>query len=199
VNEPLIVYLHGANSTPRSFNHVVNELPYHSAQLLEYSHDRPIMETVERFARVFTEVRAKGSNRPINLVGHSLGGVVAVALAQRFDLCGGRVATISAPFGGSKIAALMRWMMPCQLFDDIHPSSPLMNAVRNGGKVANTMAIVSTSGASNLMPEENDGVVSVASQIALSWPSYVKVPVNHFESLLCDDVLDLLNGHLFQD
>lgn len=199
MTDPLIVYIHGASSTPRSFNHIVTELPRHEKQFISYGHDRSVMDTVEQIVRSLSDLRAQGMIRPINLVGHSLGGVIAIAVAQRVSLNGGRVVTISSPFGGSKIAALMRWMTTGHLFEDIHPTSPLMNAVRLGGRVPETLAIVSTAGGTPLIPETNDGVVTVASQTSLSWPVYIRVPVNHFESLLCDDVLDLLNGHLFQD
>jgi hypothetical protein len=48
-----------------------------------------------------------------------------------------------------------------------------------------------------LMPEANDGVVTVASQTSLTGPDYHPVEYNHFKVLHADPVIDLTRDFLF--
>jgi pimeloyl-ACP methyl ester carboxylesterase len=192
---PIVWYVHGANSTPQSFNFIRSELPRHESLDLSYGPTESVMKVVDRIVALAQD---ETSIRPIYLVGHSLGGVIAMAVAQRCNRVQ-RLATIASPFGGSKVASLMRWLTPCPLFDDIHPASPLMCAVRRAPPIQRCLSIVTTSGGTPLIPEANDGVVSVDSQVALRGPHYINVPVNHFEALLSTEVVDLLSGFLFSE
>jgi pimeloyl-ACP methyl ester carboxylesterase len=193
LSTPIFWYIHGANSTPASFNFIRDQLPRHESIDYSYGHTEPLQRVVDRMV---ARANDPSSARPIYLVGHSLGGVIAAAVAQRSDRVE-KVATIAAPFGGSNVAALMRWLTPCQLFEDIHPNAAIMSAIRRAPPLRNCLSIVTTSGGTPLMSEENDGVVSVASQIALKGPMYLRTPSNHFESLLSLEVIDLLNSFLF--
>ena len=194
MHTPTIWYVHGANSTPKSFNYIRDQLPRHVPVDIVYAHNEPLFRVVDRLvARVAT---LEGT-APISVIGHSLGGVVALALAQRSSRVE-KVATIAAPFGGSNVAALMRWLTPCQLFEDIHPSASVISAVSRAAPVRNCLSIVTTAGGTTLMPEENDGVVSVSSQTSIKGPLYYKTACNHFECLLSDEVVDLLKDFIFE-
>lgn len=185
-------YIHGANCTFRSFNYIRSKLPEHDAQEFAYTHDGPVHKVVDRLVAALA-----AQPEPVILVGHSLGGVIALAATQRSDKIA-KVATMAAPFGGSETAALMRWLTPSQLLDDIHPNAPLMCAIRQGRlHGTDAMSIVTTGGRNTMITGDNDGVVTIASQTCIKGPVYLRIPVNHSEVLLCDDVVDLLSGFLF--
>ncbi|RYD62074.1 MAG: alpha/beta fold hydrolase [Verrucomicrobiaceae bacterium] len=186
-----IWYIHGASSTARSFNYIKSELPVHEFEDIEYTHAHPVTRVVDAVV-----ARLESSPVPVTLIGHSLGGVIAVAASQRSQNVR-NVVTMASPFGGSQVASLMRWISPSQLLDDIHPHSPLIRAVKRAKNRVHIMSIVTTGGGISLISGENDGVVTTESQTSILGPVYLRVPVNHFEVLLCRESVELIAGHLF--
>lgn len=184
-------YLHGAHSTARSFAWIKRELPSHEYTDIEYSTD-------VRMSKVLDELVERAQDGPdsIDIVGHSLGGVLAVSLAQRLPKIR-RVVTLSAPFGGSALASMLRFIAPGTIMEDIHPHSRLVMGLRSKPILAPTMSIVTTAGRSPLLPEANDGVVSISSQKSLPGPVYIERPVNHFEVLLDLETARLIDLHLW--
>jgi pimeloyl-ACP methyl ester carboxylesterase len=193
VGGPCILYIHGANSSPLAFRAIKHSLPPHREIDISYDHSRSVTKVVDS---LIEQVGTLGDN--VNIVGHSLGGVVAVAVANKCENVK-KIVTLSSPFGGSKMASLLRWLYPTHLYDDIHPFSQLMTTVSRHDvpKHTKVLSIVTTGGRTSIFPEENDGVVTVSSQTALKKPTYIRIPVNHFEVLLSPEVNDMIHGFLF--
>lgn len=192
MTKPIVWYIHGANASPRSFAFIKRELPKHDFEDVSYDSACSALTLANTLA-----TKAEQQRRPIYLVGHSLGGLIAIAAAQRSDRIV-KTATISSPLGGVRIASLMRWIIPHQVMDDICPSSRLIDQVNNVSLPTDLMCIVSTAGSTPLISEKNDGVVTIASQTNIAGPHYVHVPLNHFEVLLSTEVSDLINGFFFE-
>lgn len=192
-SEPVVWYIHGAHSSPTSFAYIRKCVPRHDYTDIVYSCDEPVLPVVKHLAE---QIQAR--DRPVYLVGHSLGGVIAVSAARLTSNVAG-IVTLASPFGGCKIASLMRWMVPHNLFEDIHPYSTLVGGLQRDPVTVPTLSVVTTAGHSPLIAEPNDSVVSVASQQALRGPVYVTVPLNHFEVLLSDEVVDLISGFIFDE
>lgn len=183
-------YLHGANATSRSFAWLKRELPSHDAINIDYSSEIPMSVVLDEIEGRLRE------DEDASIIGHSLGGVLAVALAQRCPQVQ-RVVTISAPFGGSHIASVMRWLSPNSFMNDIYPQSRLLTGIRTKALTVPVFSIVTTGGRSPLIPEPNDGVVAVSSQRALNGPQYVVRDVNHFECLLDPETANLISEFLW--
>jgi pimeloyl-ACP methyl ester carboxylesterase len=142
--------------------------------------------------------QADASPEQFDIVGHSLGGVLALAIAQRSKMVR-RVVTLSAPFGGSQVASIMRWFAPGSILQDIHPQSDLLRRVRQDVDLleADVLAVVTYGGTNPLMTGENDGVITVESQMAICGIRMTQRPVNHFEVLLDLDTAHLIEEHLW--
>jgi esterase/lipase len=188
-----IWYLHGAYATSKSFNWLTDQLPEHEAVFHEYETRSPIERVVNHLVTL-----ASVAEEPVDIIGHSLGGVIALAVAQRSNNIR-RIATMSAPFGGSKAATTLRWFSPKSILDDIHPNSSFIRSVQHNMDCLRSPTIsIVTEGASNpMMMEANDGVVTVNSQMALPNIHYVMRNVNHFEVLLDETVKQTIEGHLW--
>lgn len=171
-----IWFIHGAASTPLSFNWLKGQLRPHEAVDIAYENHTPLVETI---SYIRSEV-AKCAVPPI-IIGHSLGGVIAASVAQVAPV--DKIVTMGTPFGGSFAASVMRWFMPTQLMRDISQQSPILTALHNDPPTVPIMSFVTDSGLS-VMGERTDGVVTVKSQMALKGPNYIVVPNNHFEVLL---------------
>lgn len=181
-----ILFVHGAYATPLSFAYIKDRLPY--AEFIDFSYTTrdPIDEAVEALVSLIEQ------EGPVTIISHSLGGLISIAAAKRVSLVD-KIITLSSPLGGSRIAGFLRYVYPRQLFDDIHMNSRFVRSLKKGPLPCPILSVVTTEGAQLLIPEPNDGVVSVSSQKAIEGPRYVEMPLNHFEVLLSRDVVDVIS------
>lgn len=189
--EKVIWYIHGAHATSRSFAWLKRELPDHEHVDIEYVTDRPMANVLSELHK-----QLEDDGRRISIVGHSLGGVLAVSLAQRSALVD-RIVTMGSPFGGSSLASIMCFFAPNTVMNEVRPQSKLLTDVRKKELTTPVLSIVTTGGQSPMIPESNDGVVSVVSQKALYGPRYVERPVNHFEVLLDGETAQLISDFIW--
>lgn len=186
---PLVWYIHGAGSTSLSFNWMKARLPTHEAVDINYTTIKPLAETIS-----YLREQAAAASRPVNIIGHSLGGVIAAAVAQEAPVS--KIVTMGSPFGGSFAASVIRWFAPTQLMRDVSQQSPVLAALRRNPPTTPILSFVTDSNFT-ILGERTDGVVTVDSQTTLKGPKYVTMPVNHFEVLLHPEVVDGIKGWMF--
>jgi triacylglycerol esterase/lipase EstA (alpha/beta hydrolase family) len=187
-----IVFLHGANSSDKSFNYIRARLPKHTSVPLEYDTKTPLVENIEQIKTAILAV----SNDDISIVSHSLGGVIAVSVAKEIPAIK-KIVTMSTPFGGSQSADILKWMFHnSQLLKDISTTNPVISNLSKREDLE-VLSFVSTLGASDFIKGENDGVVTLESMKSLSGPTYKEVSTNHFEILLDDSVVGDIKKFLF--
>lgn len=180
-----IWYVHGAGASPRSFAWLSNQLPKHDAKFLAYGINEPTPSVIFRLIDQLTE--------PTILLGHSLGGIITTACVDHPNVQ--KLITLCAPFGGVRHADLMAMFSLEPLFHDLRAHGPLLRSARN--KIINKphLAIVGTSGLP-FTSETNDGVLTLNSQMARENTFYKILPLNHFEVLLDQEVVDLITTFL---
>lgn len=180
----MTVYIHGAYSAPDSFNYIrVNNISDNDI-LIEYDSNNNMITVLDDIQKL---VENK-TNQPVQLVGHSLGGVLAVALASR-GLKTKSIVTMSSPFGGIgnfwPPKTIGYEMMKLKKFCKKPPTVPYK-------------FFVSTDGHNSWLLAKNDGVVTITSQMAIPKAKYIQVATNHFEILLNDlvikDIAEFQNG-----
>lgn len=132
-------------------------------------------------------------DRSVAMIGHSLGGIIATACAHRSNVT--KLVTLCTPFGGVRHADLMSFFRHDPLIHDLRTYSKVLTGLREMHLSIPHLSIVGTHGLPFLL-ESNDGVVTVASQMALRGPHYEAFPLNHFEMLLSDDVAGLISQFL---
>lgn len=184
-----IWYIHGANCSRLSFAHFEKLLPKHNVNHIEY-------EPTNTISELLTQVSdALPIDKPISIIGHSLGGVLAVLASQQkrsADFQIQQIVTLASPFGGSKAANILKWIHPEHRFlNDLSQYSDIIMNLQNKGAIVPTLNIISTAGSLPIMREPNDGIVSVASQRALDRAEKYELPVNHFEILLSPESVRL--------
>ncbi len=191
-----ILYIHGANMSPVSFTFIQTAMGSHNAVAPEYSIEKPVEKNLKRIARL---TRKEFGEAPFDIISHSLGGIIAILLL-RTRLHIGKIVTISTPLGGSEAAASLRYMYPrYQLYKDIEPRSDIIKKANNQKLKVPVLSVITTGGNSTLpfMKEDNDTVVTVASQTVSDNPEFYYVDLNHFEVLLSVEVADKIK--LFLD
>ena len=181
---PDILYLHGANMSDVGFTYIKSVLGKHKHISPEYSIHTPLKDNIKSFIEMAHETFTK----PVTIIGHSLGGIIAVEL-YRSGLPIKKIVTLSTPFGGSESADKLRWFYPSyQLFNDIRTNSGVIKGLQDFHVDVPMLSFVTTDGHSPLIDGDNDGVVTVESQRILSGPDYQEVSLNHFEILLSEQV-----------
>lgn len=185
VNIPIMIawYIHGAGASQQSFAWLRLHLP-NSSQCFEYPGDEPVTRVMQRLRSLLAQ-----DGRPAMLIGHSLGGIIAAGCADVASVQ--RIVTICAPFGGVRHADFLSLFMSHPLFNDLRSYGPVLCHLRANRVAKPHLAIVGSRGLP-FLHEDNDGVISVASQTALTGPHYRTVDLNHFEVLLSHDVVDLI-------
>jgi len=183
---PTLVFVHGAFSSPTAFNYFRVSLHDYPQLSFTYNWDEPPSKTGKELA-TFVRTTAQG---PVILLGHSLGGNVALhSIPHLIDTVQlNHVITYSSPFGGSDHAFLLGMLSKAPIFSHLRPSSPEIKSLSKIARLAlvNVTSFVTTRGPLSAM---NDGVVTVASQKALQGPNYIEVVTNHMEVLLSDLVV----------
>lgn len=187
--KPQIFFIHGAASTPLSFNWLKGNLKPHNAIDIAYENQTPLIDTIDHLRKKVSEC-----NVPPIIIGHSLGGIIAASIAQEVSVK--KIVTMSTPFGGSFAASLVRWFMPSQLIKDVCQQSPVLLSLQKNPPKIPMLSFVTDSNLI-MLGERTDGVVTVASQMALNGPNYIKVDVNHFEILMYPLVIDEINNFIF--
>ncbi len=188
-----IVYIHGANSSPRSFKYIQLCLPEHNILNISYSVDTPLLKNANKIKNAIFE---EFPEEDVSIISHSLGGLIALKLHQyqRIE----KIVTMASPFGGSRFIEYLRWICPgYQMFSDVKISSPIITDIKNTSYTKPILSIVTTSGGNPLMGEANDGTVTVKSQLAATGPIYEKYNLNHFEVLLSDTIIERIKSFVF--
>jgi pimeloyl-ACP methyl ester carboxylesterase len=176
--KPTIVFLHGLNCSSKIFSHLRTQLPSHNSILVEYDSSQHIEKS---YSSVLKQLPEKGS---FNIIGHSLGGIIGRLLASRTELPIEKLITISTPFGGSEAAGLLRWFYPgFHVLRDIAPKSPVIKEVLGSVIACDFLSIVSVAGNLPFMSQENDGIVTIKSQVAVPATHRARVNANHFEAV----------------
>lgn len=202
-----IVYVHGALSTKRSFEYIAERLPratLHSSPIVEqafFSYDikaEPANDSAARLAKLIKSVK---SNDEVTLIAHSYGGVLSVEAARLLATVRPlKVISMSTPYGGSSIASFLKVLKPAStMFDNIGRYNSFMREFSAKSLPCRVRGLVTVAGSAEWIAEDNDGVVSVASQRHFAadpnW-SGADVALNHFEVLLSPIVVGLIGKEL---
>jgi len=181
---PNILYLHGANMSDVGFTYIKSVLGKHKYVSPEYSIHTPLKNNIEEISNIVH----KKFKKPVTIISHSLGGIIAVEL-YRAGLPIKKIVTLSTPFGGSTSADKLRWFYPAyQLFDDIRTNGGIIQRLKEFHVDIPMLSFITTAGHSPVIDGDNDGVVTIESQNILAGPEYVEVTLNHFEILLSESV-----------
>jgi pimeloyl-ACP methyl ester carboxylesterase len=184
-----LVYIHGASATSESFNYIRSKLG--NGIDVNYDSRNGFENNLKDILTQLDDVENMA------FVAHSLGGIYALHIANAIpDQVVGAV-TLSTPYGGAEVADYAKYFLPfSRLMRDIGPSSW---AFKQADKIKIQHPwtnIVTVKGQSPFMLAHNDGVVTVASQKHHKDMELVEVDYNHYEVVLSDEVVKLIQERI---
>lgn len=203
----MIVYIHGAHMTSAAFNYIKEKLPNHECYNVEYNALHDLEETVDR---VKSEV--KNLEKPVKIIGHSLGGVVGLSLLQS-DIPVEKLITIGSPLGGVNIhsARVNSYFMPLmanflpdevsrflKFTNQIDADSPVFRNLHRTDFDQNKIFSIVTNLGKVFSAEDSDMVVTVKSQKHFDKVNYQELGCSHTESLLRSETVEIIQRELFK-
>ena len=190
----LTVYIHGATATAQSFNYMRQHIKGQDLTL-EYDSENGFYNNLDEMSEKLVKIKAQ----EIFFVGHSLGGIYCLSLAERFPdrVLGGL--TISTPYGGSEVAPFLKYFVPFnRLLKEIGPTSKPIVHVQEIDLPVPWCNIVTTRGNSPWIAAPNDGVVTVESQRQHKDFDYIEVAANHYEILMSPEAVEIVSARRAQ-
>ena len=184
-----LVYLHGANATSESFNHIRTrlgaglDLNYDSRDGFEHN----LSTMLQSLAKV----------NECFFIAHSLGGIYALHLSHHLPTHVLGAVTLSTPYGGAEVADYAQYFLPfSRLMRDIGPSSWAMREASKIEVQHPWCNVVTVQGRSPFLAAPNDGVVSIRSQRHHQDMELVEVNFNHYEVVLAEPVIDIIRERI---
>lgn len=188
------VYIHGATASAQSFNYIRAAIPGPDLTL-EYDSEDGFSSNLDQMS----EVLANHPEKSLFFIGHSLGGIYSLSLAERFHtrVLGG--ITVSTPYGGSEIAPFLKYFVPFnRLLKEIGPTArPILHAQQILINVP-WCNVVTTRGNSPWIASPNDGVVTVESQRQHKNMDFVEMAANHYEILMDPELIKIIDHRIEQ-
>lgn len=186
---PHVLYIHGANSSPKSFSYVREALLPHTCDYFSYDASDKLADIIDR---AIDQV-----DRPCHIIAHSLGGIVAANVAHAHPSLVKTVTTIATPYGGSEAANMLSLVMPFnQFLRNIRPSNSILVQTREQPVPVPTLCITAHGGNNPLISSANDGVVTVSSQTPPPGATKVSLECTHFEVLLDTVTVELISNFI---
>lgn len=185
-----LVYIHGASATGESFNHIRTHLDGNDI-VVNYDSRNGF----ENNLKTMTEQLA--SVNDMFFIGHSLGGIYAIHIANALPKQTIGAVTLSTPYGGAEVADYVKYFLPfSRLMKDIGPSSWAMKQA-NKIKIQHPWTnVVTVKGQSPFMVEPNDGVVTIASQKHHDDMELIEIDYNHYEVVLSERVINIIKDRI---
>jgi len=184
-----LVYIHGANATSESFNHIRTRLG--TGLDLNYDSRDGFEHNLDVMRQSSTKVNE------CFFIAHSLGGIYALHLSHHLPTHVLGAVTLSTPYGGAEVADYAQYFLPfSRLMRDIGPSSL---AMREAAKIKIQHPwtnIVTVQGRSPFLAVPNDGVVSIKSQRHHEDMELIDVDYNHYEVVLAEPVIEIIRERI---
>lgn len=181
-----IVAIHGAFSTPNIFNFLKKELPQFEWNFVDYS--KITSDINKLITTILTDY--KNSKKQHHVVGHSMGGLVALGLANQPWVKS--VTTIATPLDGLEINILQSYLSRSSFLGEISTYSDLLKTIHEKTYHTPVQHIISTQGFNPYIWEPTDGVVTLRSQRGWHVGSSHDVSANHSEVMMMPETANIL-------
>lgn len=184
-----LVFIHGANGSSQVWNYMGSQFTDHNKTFIDYNSFNQFEENLAN------QVAQLVKKKNIFFITHSMGGIYAYYLRTIFsNQCLGAV-TISAPYGGTAISNTMKLVFPFYhhpLWEDTCLQSPLIHRMKSFPVPQNWHQIVCSTKRTFFPLEENDGLITKKSQMALKGINYIHLDDTHYEVVQSTKALEII-------
>lgn len=175
-----ILAIHGAFSTPTIFNYAKHKIKGYDWQLFDYSDDINNFESI-------CERAVDTINEPCHVIGHSMGGMIALYLAGHYQVRS--ITTIASPLDGLDVSMAQQYMSRSSFIRELRKNGRFIMDLHYQAYPMPVQHIITTRGFNPYMFDENDGVVSLTSQRGWHIGAVHEIAANHAEIMQHDDCI----------
>lgn len=187
-----VIFIHGANSTACSFNYIKARCQFPQSENFNYSIGHRFFDNLDKMVDRLNNIPG-----PVFFIAHSLGGIFAILLADRFPEKTLGAVTISTPYGGSETADFIKFLVPnSQFLREIGPHAEPIEQARAVKIRWPWINIVTTGGNVPWIMSCNDGVVTQDSMRNHEGLDTVDIAANHHEIMLHDRTIEVIKERL---
>ena len=178
-----IFAIHGAFSSPRIFNLLRLRLGKgYQWDFLDYSSRTGDIDGLVNIARMKKE--------PCHLIGHSMGGLVALSVANEPWVRS--ITMVSCPVGGLDVNIFQACLSRSDFMNELSSHGEFIRRLSKTKIDRPVQHVVSTSGFHPWIYEPNDGVITIRSQTITSWGKVHEIPANHAEIMMSDEMVSMM-------
>ena len=181
----IIFAIHGAFSTPTIFNYLRLRLSKCDWRFLDYHEDVKGVDDICARAVI---------DRPSHVIGHSMGGLIALALAADPNVIS--ITTVATPLDGLGVNALQAYLTRSGFINEVAYRSMFMQRLHRTKYSQPVQHLISTAGFNPYMYEDNDGVVTLKSQRGWAAGPTIEIAANHAEIMLRDETVAQLSSFI---
>lgn len=185
------VFIHGAFSSPISFNYIRSKLLLTDELLIEYKVEDGLEFNVAKIKNIILD---SCGDQPVNIISHSMGGLISTMLYHE-NIKINKLVSMSAPLGGSKFAEYARWWTKNQLLADLS-NRKLYDSLKSKKIKCDNLFIITTKGYTNSYGIKNDCVVSVDSQCNIIGLNYKEFEFTHTEVLMSNEIVKEIDNFI---
>lgn len=199
-NKKNLIFIHGAWSTPASFNYILKnisqtETKLNVANVVHISYDcnssqEKIIDVINRTSNIIEKISNENNCESV-IIGHSLGGIIALGSSSAKSVS--RVITLASPINGLRsnkmVDAFLTYRVP--FLKDVMANSYFMELIHNKNYYCPVDVMVARKGFNPAIYEPSDGVVPISTQtkwIPNTGQLYM-IDANHHEILQATPVL----------
>lgn len=191
-----LFFVHGANATPGSFNYLTSKLGLSRDRMAfaDYSSN-------DGFYNNLDQMKSQLIDGDWFLISHSMGGIYSAHLCEFLGNRFMGAVSMSTPYGGSELCDVLSLVHPfSRLFRDASTRSrPIKEAQQKIATISPTpwTAIATSSGRVPYLPDHNDGVVTLSSQLALEkYMDIIQLDCNHYEIMQDDRMVNIIQDQI---
>jgi len=153
--------------------------------------DQNIEQHAARVDRLIDEIRSETGARKVQLVGHSMGGLVATWVASYRPHHVAKVITLGSPMEGTRVASIVKWSSPMQM----RVGSPFLTELKNHAETLTMVPFVHiASDADQIIIPHDSGVPSFTPDSKRVWVD----GLGHFSLLLSNRIFAILKSELIK-
>ena len=180
-----IFAIHGAFSTPTIFNYLRLRLSKCDWRFLDYHEDVKGVDDICARAVI---------DRPSHVIGHSMGGMIALYLAGHYQVKS--ITTIASPLEGLDVSMAQQYMSRSSFIRELRKNGRFIMDLHQQAYPMPVQHIITTRGFNPYMFDENDGVVSLSSQRGWAAGDVHEIAANHAEIMQHDDCIKQIKNFI---
>lgn len=179
-----IVSIHGAWSSPVSFNYIQAKIKA-NWQNISYDHSNETIQNILNRSE-------KEINQPSVVIGHSLGGIVAMNLHDHPMV--EKIITLASPLSGLELNLVQLYFSRSGLIKQITNDSTHIRQMKSKTYTKPVMHLIANRGFNPFIYEENDGVLPLKIQTGWTAGKVYEIDANHYEILQSSETINLIKS-----